>query len=193
MLGLVIGAIACGLIISKAVRLDKLNVEREARLQDALKSQLTASEVRAISRRTARLEAPTDAEVVDQITDRLRRCLRFGGCRRTIRETLTRVLSYAEIRQGPRGQPGASILGPRGPRGAAGPRGQPGRMSGQGPRGTVGGALPVAPPRDPQTELNARLLQDLDELVATLTGRVDRLSTSLRCVVRQPLNLLRCL
>lgn len=159
-------------------------------------SVLTRSDVRAVAERTARLEAPTDAEIVDQITKRLRTCLREGGCRQTIRRTFRRVLRYARIETGPpgrageNGRPGRDGLGgERGPRGSPGQAGATGR-AGRDVRPPEIVATPA--PVDPRRELDARTLQRLDAGLARLESEVVRLGRTLACVIRNPLDLLSC-
>jgi hypothetical protein len=180
--GLLLGLLSAGGLVVGAVALHDLRIERQKAV--------------ALAIRTAQLESPSEDEVIEQITSRLRTCLAKGGCRRTIRTTIRRVLRYAEVRRGPRGARGKpGKAGPRGASGLNGQRGANGKAGKNGHNGTnTPGTVEVVqtPAPDPRVELNARLLQDLDELVASLTGRVDRLDALLRCVLKQPLNLLRC-
>jgi hypothetical protein len=182
-------AIAASLILA-ILAVQQLNVEREARLQLALEGQLTASDIKTIAKRTARLESPTDIEIVDQITKRLKTCLAQGGCRQTIRRTIVKVLDYVNLQQGP--------AGPSGRRGATGSRGRPGQKGTPGRNGKNGQNAPateiVQTPTLPnsQIELNARLLQDLDTGLHRLDARVDRLDTLLKCILTNPLNILGC-
>lgn len=180
--GLLLGLLSASGLVIGAVALHDLRIERQKAV--------------ALAIRTAQLEAPSEDQIIEQITSRLKTCLAKGGCRRTIRTTIRRVLKYAEVRQGPAGATGRP--GRDGRAGTPGAPGRPGRNGRPGRRGRNGtnAATPVevvqTPLSDPRVELNARLLQDLDELVASLTGRVDRIDSLLRCVLKQPLNLLRC-
>lgn len=183
-LGGIIGVLFLTMIVGFSWALDRLNEERQARLDEVAARQITLAQVRSLATRTARLESPDEDMIVDEIISRLRTCLRRDDCLATVGTTITRIFREAGVREGSRGAEGER--GPPGPMGPRGPEGEARRAQAlpRGPRGPEGPQGPPGPAAE-REQVNSALLQTLDT-------RIDRLEGSLQCVLRNPLNLLRC-
>jgi hypothetical protein len=177
---------------------DRLNTEREARLDAELAQVVTKQRLEAVERRTrayARFLAPSERDVLEIVRRYRRICARSAECRRDFAASINQVLRVENSRIVPAPQGSRPAPRPKGgavnpvPRPAPPPKiipqqGPPGKPGPQGPPGPAG--------RDVDSALVDGLenrIADLERGLQALLGRIPGIERILALLCRAPLKI----